>query len=105
MTFQAAMDALETDAGVWGTVSQELQTASGNAAAIGLTGREWSKTATEVGLVGTYQQIQQLVTTLCNEGSVEAGNIKATLQHVKQQYELDDDAARQKFDGVWDAPR
>lgn len=105
MTFQAAMDALEADAGVWTTVSETLTTASGSASALSLSGRELSKTATQEGLVDTYRQIQALVAMLCTEGGTEAQNISRTLRNVHRQYDLDDETARRTLEGVWDAPR
>lgn len=101
MSFEAALEALSSDATMWEGVSSSLSEAAG--ATDGLTlYSEFSFAGLSAGLAETYNQVREKAGDLLVGGGRETADIADTLRLVRRTYESTDQSVSTSLQGTWD---
>lgn len=103
MTLQADLNALETDAGTWDTISSTLAFAAGSADGLTLGTPQLSWAAEVTGLTTTYADFQDQVAERLRQGEANTSELAGGLRQVKRSYESTDTTVRDNYVGLWDA--
>jgi uncharacterized protein YukE len=100
-----AVEAMLHDATMWDQTSQVTRQAGQEAGALVLDATELSWASRDTGLLSTYAEIQQKVSTLLDEASKVYRQLSVTLDQVGYDYRLHDEDAARRLKGVWDVGR
>lgn len=98
---KAAIAALRTDAATWDEASQTLRTAAAAAARLELSSLHFSYIGAQVGLTEVYQQLQDRLTRLLDEGSTNLASLAAALRTAADGYQRDEDNAVHRMTGIY----
>ncbi|MBG0564098.1 hypothetical protein [Actinoplanes aureus] len=102
MTLKAALDALRTDAASWDRVAEVTGRAGFEAGNLTLGAEDLSWASLPSGLLDTYTELQDKVVRLLDEATGVYRDLSVTLDRVTHAYEVDDEKAARRFEGVWD---
>jgi len=98
---QAAIHALREEGDRWAVGSDALLDAAGVAARLELSALHFSYLADQLGLTEVYQQLQQRLCTLLNEGAANFTALSAALKDAADGYEQDENNAVHRMTGIY----
>ncbi|MFI7540158.1 hypothetical protein [Actinoplanes sp. NPDC049599] len=98
---QAAVQALRKDADTWAAGSDKLVDAAAVAARLELSALHFSYIADQLGLTEVYQQLQQRLATLLNEGAANFTALSGALRDAADGYEQDEINAVHRLTGIY----
>jgi hypothetical protein len=98
---KAAIEALRKDAGTWDAGSDELRAAAGVAARLELSALHFSYLADKLGLTEVYQQLQQRLCQLLNEGGDNFTALAGALRAAADGYEQDEINTVHRMTGIY----
>jgi hypothetical protein len=98
---RVSLAAIRTDAQAWEDVGREVQVAADTAAALQLRGLHFSYFADRLGMTSLYQEVQQRIVALLNEGAAVHKDIATRLRAAADGYERADETAERQQRGVF----
>ncbi|MGW4946366.1 hypothetical protein ACWEOZ_32830 [Actinoplanes sp. NPDC004185] len=98
---QAAIQALRKDAATWAAGKDKLVDAAAVAARLELSALHFSYLGDQFGLSEVYQQLQQRLYTLLNEGAANFLALSAALSDAADGYEQDEINAVHRLTGIY----
>jgi hypothetical protein len=98
---KAAIAALRKDGDTWAAGSDALRDAAAVAARLQLSALHFSYLADQLGLTEVYQQLQQRLSTLLNEGAANFTALSAALKDAADGYEQDEINAVHRMTGIY----
>jgi len=98
---QAAIQALREDAATWAAGKDKLVDAAAVAARLELSALHFSYIADQLGLAEVYQQLQQRLYTLLNEGAANFLALSTALNDAADGYERDEINAVHRMTGIY----
>jgi len=98
---KAAIQALRKDADTWAAGKDKLVDAAAVAARLELSALHFSYVADQLGLSEVYQQLQQRLYTLLNEGAANFLALSAALNDAADGYEQDEANAVHRMTGIY----
>ena len=98
---KAAIEALRKDAGTWDAASDELRQAARVAARLELSALHFSYLADQLGLTEVYQQLQDRLHQLLNEGADNLTALSGALRAAADGYEQDEINTVHRMTGIY----
>lgn len=98
---QAAIQTLRRDAGIWAAGKDTLVDAAAVAARLELSALHFSHIGDQFGLAAVYQQLQQRLYTLLNEGAANFLALSTALNDAADGYERDEINAVHRITGIY----
>ena len=98
---QASIQALRKDAATWAAGKDKLVDAAAVAARLELSALHFSYIADQLGTAEVYQQLQQRLYTLLNEGAANFLALSTALNDAADGYEQDEINAVHRMTGIY----
>ncbi|OLF05801.1 hypothetical protein [Actinophytocola xanthii] len=99
--YEVALGALRADADTWEQCAADLDAAKGTAGGLDLEALHFSYVADKLGVTAIYQQFQDKLVRLLDEGRTMSTAVAAALRASAQTYQEEEEAGVHRMNNIW----